>query len=118
MFSALLAGRDRRPKVFVLMAGTPLLADWYRFQKKLPNDEAYRAEIGRFDELSSLHASTAKAFLFQFSEKDYFIPRDREDAFAAAAPEPKSVIFYASDHSLEIPQAHTDRLDWLEKQLF
>jgi pimeloyl-ACP methyl ester carboxylesterase len=117
MFGALLAGADARPHAFVLMAGTPLLADWYRFQKKLPNEEHYRAAIAPYDTLAGLRASNAKAFLFQFSKHDDYIPRERAQAFADAAPQPKTIVFYDADHGLAVPRAAADRQAWLIKQL-
>jgi pimeloyl-ACP methyl ester carboxylesterase len=117
MFGALLAGADARPRAFVLMAGTPLLADWYRFQKKLPGEARYRAAIAPYDTLAGLRASNAKAFLFQFSRHDDYIPPERAQVFAAAAPQPKTVVFYDADHGLAVPRAAADRQAWLIKQL-
>jgi dienelactone hydrolase len=117
MFGALLAGTDARPRVFVLMAGTPSLADWYRFQKKLPEEERYRAAIAPYDTLAGLRASHAKAYFFQFSKRDDYIPRERAQAFAAAAPKPKTIVFYDADHSLAVPKVAADRRVWLLRQL-
>jgi dienelactone hydrolase len=117
MFGALLAGADPRPNYYVLMAATPSFADWYLLGKTVPDEAAYRRTIAPYDTALGLHASHAKAFLFQFSKHDDYIPLERARAFAAAAPEPKTVTFYEATHELAAREAIADRREWLIKQL-
>lgn len=37
--------------------------------------------------------------------------------YAAAASDPKKVLYYDTGHDLNDPQALKDRYDWLEKQI-
>jgi hypothetical protein len=44
------------------------------------------------------------------------VPVKKAEALAAAAPLPKTVLFYDAGHSLN-EQARMDRLEWLETRL-
>lgn len=113
MYGAVLSGVDARPKYFVLMAGTSTFAQWYLLGKKPADVDAYRARMAALDPPQYLHLSTASAYLLQYATKDVYIDADQARAFYDAAPEPKLVGFYATDHSLDVPQAHADRIGWL-----
>jgi hypothetical protein len=60
-----------------------------------------------------LQRASATAFLLQYAAKDADINAAQARAFYEAAPDPKLVGFYNSDHSLDVPQAHADRVRWL-----
>jgi hypothetical protein len=57
------------------------------------------------------------AFLFQFSNKDKYIPRDAAEQFFQAASEPKTIKWYDTDHQLGIDAVTRDRVGWLTAQL-
>ena len=57
------------------------------------------------------------AFFLQFGEHDKFTPRDNFLAFYAAAPEPKRIATYASDHDMSADIIRHDRTVWLAEQL-
>jgi hypothetical protein len=116
MFGALLAGEDSRPRVFVLMAGVPTLSEWYLLGK--PHPEGYASALDKLDITGSLGRSKARAFLFQFAAHDKYIAADRAHAFASAAPLPHTVATYDADHGLAVQAAFSDRLAWLDAQLF
>jgi dienelactone hydrolase len=118
MYGAVLAGVDQRPKYFVLMAGNPSFSEWYLLDKKPPDVAAYRAQMAVLDPMPYLARATAKGFLFQFASHDSYIPAAHAAAFASTAPLPRGVFTYNTDHALNVPDAHADRLAWLESRLF
>jgi cephalosporin-C deacetylase-like acetyl esterase len=121
MFGALMANADHRPAAWVLMAGVPSLAEWYRFGKAkhaLPDYDGYARAMARYDIVGGLHALAGKPVLLQFAQKDYFIPQADADAFAAAVAGDKTVKTYDADHQLAVPAALADRDVWLAQHLF
>jgi dienelactone hydrolase len=118
MYGAVLAGVDPRPSWFVLMAGTTSFSKWYLLGTKPADIPAYVKQMEPLDPLPYLTRSRAKGFLFQFASHDEFIGAASASAFAAAAPLPRGVFLYDTDHALNIPGARADRLAWLETRLF
>ena len=121
MFGALVAAADARPKACVLVAGTSRFADWYLFGSAsgVPRGEAlarYREQLAAIDPVSVVGASKA-AFFFQFGEDDRYTPRDNFVAFYLAAPAPKRIATYASDHDMKAAIIRHDRLAWVAEQL-
>jgi dienelactone hydrolase len=115
MMGALIAGTDRRPSWYVLMAGVPTLSQWYLLTK--PKPDGYAATLDHaFDLRGSLIQSKAKGFLFQFADHDEFVSAADRAAFAGAA-HGATVIVYDSDHALAVPKATADRDAWLEEKL-
>jgi dienelactone hydrolase len=115
MMGALIAGTDRRPSWYVLMAGVPTLSQWYLLTK--PKPDGYAAALDHaFDIPGSLAQSKAKGFLFQFASHDEFVSAADRAAFAGAA-HGATVILYDTDHALATPKALADRDAWLEKKL-
>ena len=62
------------------------------------------------------HGSPA-AILFQFGELDSYIDRGEAGQFFDAASEPKTILWYAADHSSIVWKGREDRLQWLGEQL-
>ncbi|HEY4940074.1 MAG TPA: hypothetical protein VII56_01495 [Rhizomicrobium sp.] len=121
MFGALMANVEMRPSSWVLMAGVPTLAEWYRFGKAkqaMPDYAGYAAAMARYDIAGGLAKLSGKAVLFQFAAKDYFIAEAEALAFIGAVPGAKTAIFYDTDHALAVPAAAADRDGWLAKALF
>ena len=117
MYGAVLSGIDPRPRYYVLMAGTATFSEWYLLGKKPADIDAYSKTMAVLDPPEFLKQSTAKSFLFQFANRDRYIKPDRAYVFFDAAPAPKTMIVYPSDHSLEVPAAHADRLAWLSARI-
>lgn len=120
MYGAVMSGVDARPRWYVLMAGNPSFSEWYLLFPKLhpPKDKpAYLAQMAQLDPPLYLARTRAEEFLFQFANKDFYIPRTRAAAFANAATKPHRTLIYKSDHSLNVPAAFADRMAWLEKRL-
>jgi len=113
MYGAVLSGVDPRPAYYVLAAGTTTFSQWFLLGAKPADQAAYVASMQPLDPLPYLARSQARGFLLQFAQHDAYIPIAKAQAFAAAAPEPKRIIFYNADHALATPAARTDRLAWL-----
>lgn len=117
MYGAVLSGIDSRPRYYVLMAGNPSFSEWFLLGKKPADIPAYQVQMAPLDPGAYLRRSKARDYLFQFSQKDEYIAPDKQLQFFAPAPLPKALYVYDADHSLHIPQAYADRLDWLLARL-
>jgi hypothetical protein len=118
MYGAVLAGVDTRPRYYVLMAGNPSFSKWYLLGKKPADVAAFVKQMEPLDPMPYLARSTAKGFLFQFATHDDYITNQEAQTFASAAPLPRGVFLYDTDHALKVPDAAADRLAWLETRLF
>jgi fermentation-respiration switch protein FrsA (DUF1100 family) len=118
MYGAVLGAYDRRPKWYVLMAGTKTFSEWFLLGSPPSNKNAYIAQMRPLDPLSNLARSTGRSFLFQFSLHDEYVPIASAQAFADAAPGERAVFFYSAGHSLLGKEIQTDRLDWIENRIF
>ncbi|GAC1361102.1 MAG: hypothetical protein NVSMB31_20920 [Vulcanimicrobiaceae bacterium] len=117
MYGAVLSGIDPRPRWYVLMAGNPSFSKWYLYGKKPADVAAFVAQMAPLDPLPYLSSSKAEEFLFQFANKDDYITADEAQSFAAAAPLPHGTFLYKADHSLDVPEAFSDRIGWLDARL-
>lgn len=117
MYGAVMAGIDPRPQIYVLMAGTTSFSEWYLLGTKPANVQGYVKQMKVLDPTAYLARSKARAFYFQFSAHDKYIPRDHALAFFNAAPFPRTMAMYDVDHSLATPAAYDDRLAWLKEKL-
>lgn len=106
-----LAGADARVRAAVLIGGTGALSRlWLRRAT-----EAERAALAELDAVAWIGRARA-ACLFQYGERDEWIVRPDAEAYAAAAPEPKRVRWYATDHAFDAA-ARRDRAAFLREQL-
>jgi cephalosporin-C deacetylase-like acetyl esterase len=118
MYGALAAANDSRVKFFVFMAGTQSFSDWFLYGKpKLTGEarERFVAELAPLDPIAYL-PKLKTPILLQFGDHDVHVSNERAQALAAAAPEPKTVRIYATDHELSA-DATRDRIAWLRKEL-
>ena len=106
MCGAVLAGIDKRPKWYVLMAGTVTFSEWYLLGAQPADKAAYIAKMAALNPTLYMPHATAEAFLLS-----------RARRFADAVTAPKEVRFYDAGHSLAIPGARHDRISWLESKL-
>ena len=118
MTGALLAGADKRPRWYVLMAATTSFPAWYLLGKKVSDRDSYLAQMAPIDVLKALRQSHADAYVFQFSTHDEYVSADDADKMFAAAPAPRGAFFYDTDHALNTPLAFADRQAWLVEHLF
>ena len=100
------------------MAGTTTFSGWYFLGKKPQNVQAYVASMAPLDPLQYLQRSQARAFLFQFAAEDRYVSTAHAQQFFDAAPLPRMMGVYGTDHALVSPAVQVDRLAWLRAQLF
>jgi cephalosporin-C deacetylase-like acetyl esterase len=126
-WGAILAAVDPRIKVAVLMAGAAEEADML-LRSDNPQIADLRASLpkGQLDTylntLADLNAINYVRYaqtplLLQFANFEQYFDRISMQHYAAAAAEPKTVLFYDSAHDLNDPQALKDRSDWLARRL-
>ena len=122
MYGAIVAGVDGRAKAHVLIAPTASLLDWAFFYDKKPvSMEAYRREHEALSLCDHLAAAANVAFLFQFAEKDEYVPLDRArvlfEAPAKARSKNMSVYGKAGHEMVEPRTIWLDRTVWLIREL-
>ncbi|MFL6237178.1 MAG: alpha/beta fold hydrolase [Thermoanaerobaculia bacterium] len=122
-----LAGVEKRPVAFVLMAGYPSLTHAVMNNgdqgsiafRELTTPEQRDAYIKAMETLDALYyvagASPAK-LLFQFAKRDEFITSWDAAAYVRAAKDPKEVLWYDTDHFFN-EAARRDRDEWLAKNI-
>ena len=121
MFGTLVAAVDARPKAYALIAGTARFADWYLFGSSTGVPEGddlarFHTQLSQIDPVSVIGRAKAALF-FQFGEQDKYTPRDNFVSFYTAAPAPKRIATYASDHDMSADIIRHDRTVWLAEQL-
>lgn len=118
MYASVLAGVDRRPTGYVLIAGTPSFSDWflpYGRGKSLTGDERqkYIADMAVFDPPQYIAQASPAKLLFQFSRSDQYVPEDKALAYYQAASTPRRLELYDIDHAFQLPAAEDARISWL-----
>jgi dienelactone hydrolase len=121
---ALFVGIDRRLKAAALVVGDGGLVSHFTG----PEDSSFMAGLScatRVDWFRAMtpiepirfiaHASPTP-LLLQSGRLDVLVSVADAEALHTAAPQPKTIRWYAAGHGLD-QQAHLDRLDWLHEQL-
>ena len=121
MFGTVVAAVDPRPKAYVLIAGTARFSDWYLFGSstgvpKGEDREKFLAQLGPIEPISAVTKAKAPLF-FQVGEEDQYTPRKDFLDLYMAAPDPKRIATYKSDHPMEAGIIRFDRQVWLAEQL-
>lgn len=127
-WGAILGAVDRRLKAAVLMAGAAEEADMLlrsdnlqlvQLRAALPKGqlETYLSVLEDVDAINYVRYAQPTPLLLQFANFEQYFDRASMERYAAAATEPKTVLFYDSAHDLNDPQASKDRFDWLAKRL-
>ncbi len=127
-WGAILAALDRRLKTAVLVAGVGALADIF-LDSKDPDiaglrEATPRAELARYLEVHSVldairyvpHAAPTP-LLFQFARHERYLDLSAMERYAAAASQPKTVLWYDAGHEVNHPRALQDRADWLARHV-
>lgn len=120
MFGAILSGTEKRVKTFVFVAGMGNFGDWslkYWSEPKKEGEETYRRGMNAVDPINYVSRASPSSVLFQFSKTDKYISKTTASAFADAASNPKQVIWYDTDHAMNLDAVRKDRTDWLTRQL-
>ena len=126
-WGAILSAVEPRIKAVVLMAGVAEEADLLLrsdnpqivdLRASLPKGqlETYLKTLEDINAINYVRYSQAP-LLLQFANFEQYFDRASMEHYAAAAPEPRTVLFYDSAHDLNDPQAIKDRFDWLKKPL-
>jgi hypothetical protein len=121
MFGAVVSAVDSRPRAFVLIAAASRFANWYLFGSSsgVPTGaarEAFLAQLAPIEPVNAIPAAKA-TFFFQYGETDRYTPRDDFISLYLAAPMPKRIATYASDHDMVAGIIRYDRTAWLTEQL-
>ena len=118
MYGVLFGAVDSRPKIYALMAGTPRFGDWYLYYPKLEGlpRETYLDQMKEYDPIEHIRDLTDVSILMQFASQDEHVPKEKAEAFFAAAPEAKTLAWYDCGHELN-EAAQEKRLSWLRTQL-
>jgi dienelactone hydrolase len=127
-WGAILTAVDRRLKAGVLMAGAAEEADMLlrsdnpqlvALRATLPKGqlETYLNVLEDVNAINYVRYARPTPLLLQFANFEQYFDRASMERYAAAATEPKTVLFYDSAHDLNDPEASKDRLDWLAKLL-
>jgi len=127
-WGAILTAVDLRLKAAVLMAGAAEEADMLlrsdnprlaELRTSLPKGQldAYLNTLADLNAINYIRLAQPVPLLLQFANFEQYFDRASMERYAAAATEPKTVLFYDSAHDLNDPQAFKDRADWLAKRL-
>jgi dienelactone hydrolase len=116
MYGALLASVDRRPQSWVFIAGTKAWADWFLLGRKPDPETKRRVEetFRAYDPERTVGSMAPSPVLFQFGNKDPYVPREAADALVAGARDPKDARFYECGHGMNMA-AMEERVAWLLK---
>jgi pimeloyl-ACP methyl ester carboxylesterase len=120
MYGAIAAGVEKRVKAYVLMAAIGNFSDWslkYWPATAAKGLGAYRQAITELDPIRYVDRAAPAALLFQFAEKDKYIPKALAIELFDRASQPKQVKWYDAIHDLNVPAAQKDRREWLTRQL-
>jgi len=118
-----LAGIEKRPVAYVLMAGFPSLTHSYTdgenqiafaFQELLSGErrEAYVKAMAPLDAVHYIGRAAPAKILFQFARKDEFITPWDAAVYVQAASEPKEVRWYDTGHFFN-EEARRERMGWV-----
>lgn len=118
MYAVLAGSLDQRPTHYVVMAATPRFPDWYLYAPKLDGQarEAFIHQMAAIDPIAHVRNLSPAPVLFQFATDDFHVPRERAEAFFAAAGEPKELRWYQAGHGLN-ESAAEERIQWLSNSL-
>lgn len=125
-WGSILSAVDKRMKTSVLMAGVAEIGDIFlrgnnpgivELRKSRPPGqfERYTQVAGDIDAVHFVGHAAPVPLLFQFANFEQYFDKASMERYAAAASDPKKVLYYDTGHDLNDPQALQDRYDWLAK---
>lgn len=116
MHGVLLA-TEINPACLVMIAPTPRWADWFLRFWPIDGDRFdYMRALDPFDPVNAVKEVSAPV-LFQFGRSDFYISAMAGTELFGAANEPKLMMPYDAEHSMEVQEAKTDRLAFLAEHL-
>jgi hypothetical protein len=109
---------DRRPVGYVLMAPVPRWGDWFLPFWAIAGDRHdYLRAMAAVDPIGFVGAAAPARVLFQFARCDFFIAPMTGLEFARVASQPSEHRSYETDHGMDHPDVHQDRLAFLRDVL-
>lgn len=119
MYATIAVAQEPRARACVFIACTASLSDWAFFAQKPASMEEYQRENAPLELRTHLASIKGASLLFQFAEKDKYVPLPKAVEFFAAAPLPKQMLVYGgADHDMTTPAAvRDDRIRWLKEEL-
>ena len=123
-WGSILSAVDRRMKTSVLMAGVAETGDIFlrgnhssiiELRKSRPSGqfERYAQITGDIDAIHFVGHAAPIPLLLQFGNFEEYFDKTSMEHYAAAASDPKKVLYYDTGHDLNDPQALEDRYNWL-----
>jgi dienelactone hydrolase len=127
-WGAILSAVDKRLKTVVLMAGVPTEAtilmesddpDYVSFRQSTPKEQLdkYFRTVSPLDAINYVSHAAPTPLLFQFARFEWYFNEASMRRYAAAASEPKLVLWYDTGHGLNDLQPLIDRAKWLRKYI-
>ena len=117
MYSMSLASVFSNFKAYAYMAMTSRFHHWFKFGSKLNSEEfSVYAEQTKFLDPIEYVGKITSPTLYQFSKKDFYVPREVAEELFNQANSPKEIKWYESGHGLDI-RATDDRKAWLKEKL-
>jgi beta-lactamase class A len=127
-WGSILSSVDKRMKTSVLMAGVAENGDIFlrgsdpgiiglRKSRSPGQFERYAQVTGDIDAIHFVGHAAPIPLLLQFANFEQYFDKTSMEHYAAAASDPKKVLYYDTGHDLNDPQALKDRYDWLETQI-
>lgn len=119
----ILAGIEKRPVAYVLMAGFPSMTRSYThgenqiataFKNLLSSQlqEAYVKAMAPLDAVHYIDQAAPAKILFQFAREDEFLTPSDAEVYVQAASEPKEARWYDTGHSFD-EVARWERVGWV-----
>jgi beta-lactamase class A len=127
-WGSILSAVDKRMKTSVLMAGVAESADIFlrgnepgivEFRNSRPPGQLdrYVQVIGDIDAIHFVGHAAPIPLLLQFANFEQYFDKTSMEHYAAAASDPKEVLYYDTGHDLNDPQALEDRYHWFAKHI-
>jgi fermentation-respiration switch protein FrsA (DUF1100 family) len=119
LYGGILAGVDKRPKIFVLIAGLSSFSAWIPFFVNNENTaiERYLPIVQDLDPIQFIPNAAPASLFFQFGKNDAFVTESQANQYYEAASQPKKIEWYEDlhdMHSVPVMKAHQA---WLIEQL-
>src|SRR5947208_5494433 len=127
-WGSILSAVDKRMKTSVLMAGVAEIGDIFlrgndpgiiELSKSRPPGqvEKYAQVTGDIDAIHFVGHAAPIPLLLQFGNFEEYFDKTSMEHYAAAASDPKKVLYYDTGHDLNDPRALEDRYNWLVEHI-
>jgi dienelactone hydrolase len=117
MHGMVLSAVDTRILFYVIIAGVPTYSQWNGVITREGLNPEYIKKISDLDPINYLPRTTAKGFLFQYSENDEWVTKEDFDLLYASVNRPKDIKWYESGHEAIGANSLKDRIAWLIERL-